>query len=96
MAAFELSRVLNEAKRYDEAVKYAKKATSIDPENLWYTLYQIFITHERYTEAKRDVFSGLAQKYPGENEEYPLKKGFFPVKANQPEEAIKYMKSLKP
>ncbi|MEZ4981641.1 MAG: tetratricopeptide repeat protein [Saprospiraceae bacterium] len=39
-----------------------KKATSIDPENLWYTLYlgDLYHSMERYTEAA-DVFSGFSK-----------------------------------
>lgn len=94
VAAFELSRVLNEAKRGDEAIRYAKKATELDPNNLWYTLYlgDLYHSLEMYTDAS-DVFAGLSEKYP-DNEEYALKRAFFLVKANQPKEAIEVYEAL--
>jgi tetratricopeptide (TPR) repeat protein len=94
VAAFELSRVLNEAKRGDEAIKYAKKAVELDPDNIWYTLYlgDLYHSLEMYTDAA-SVFGGLSEKHP-ENDDYALKKAFFLVKANQPKEAIEVYESL--
>ena len=38
-AYFELSRILASKQEFDEAIKNSEKATSLDPDNIWYKLY---------------------------------------------------------
>jgi len=69
-AFFELSRLVAEKKQYEDAVKYAKKAAALDPENIWFQLFLAEILQlNGDIKETIDIYEKVTEKYP-ENLDY--------------------------
>jgi len=64
-AAFELAKIYAESDHYDEALKYAKKATNIEPENQHYLmlLADIYVLKNQLDQALK-IQENIAELYP--------------------------------
>jgi len=93
-AAFELARTYDVLDENEKAIKFAKMATGLEKDNVW---YQLFLAN-LYQKVNQDkeaagVCEYLVESDP-DNEYYYFKWAYFLVRANQMEEAIKVYDAL--
>jgi tetratricopeptide (TPR) repeat protein len=63
---FELARIEADQRNFSEAVTHCRQAHSLDPENIWYSLFlaELYVSSSRTGEAI-DVYESVIEKYPG-------------------------------
>ncbi|MDP4281537.1 MAG: tetratricopeptide repeat protein [Bacteroidota bacterium] len=71
VAYFELGRILYNNKELDEALKLSEKAAELDPNNIWYQLFQAEVNQAKanYKESIR-IYEKIVEKYPSNVDYY--------------------------
>lgn len=91
---YELSRIYSSQDKNEDAIKIAKKATQLEPENDWYqkNLAELY-SKVNDDAAAATIFRQLAAKSP-KNVHYHYKLAYFLVRSNKPDEALAVYENL--
>ncbi|MFK8103505.1 MAG: tetratricopeptide repeat protein [Saprospiraceae bacterium] len=94
-AAYELARVYDVLDKDELALKSIKKAVELDEKNKWYRMFwgDVLDKLGKY-EAAAEIYEKLAKDDPQNIEYHYTKLGFYLVKSQKPEKAIKVYNTL--